>query len=78
MEKTYYFQNTLDLPEISPQSAIFGFLLADKEAFQVKNLIVLLFKAYIYHSHTKRNSLDTRAAFSEFSEYASSSGVIVY
>ena len=35
----HYFRNTLDLPEISPQSVIFGFLLAGKGTFQIKNLI---------------------------------------
>ena len=30
------------------------------------------------HSHTKRNSLDTRAVFTEFSEYVNNSGVVVY
>ena len=44
------FRNTLDLQEISPQSTIFGFLLADNETFQIKNLIVLLFKIYLYES----------------------------
>ena len=29
------------------------------------------------HSHTKRNSLDTRAVFIEFSEYVNNSGVVV-
>ena len=44
------FRNTPDLEEISPQSTIFGFLLADNETFQIKNLIVLLFKIYLYES----------------------------
>ena len=35
-------------------------------------------KTWVYHSHSKRNSLDTRAAFIEFLEYVSNSGVVVY
>ena len=30
------------------------------------------------HNHTKRNSLDTRAVFIEFSEYVNNSRVVVY
>ena len=50
----HYFRNTLDLPEISPQSVIFGFLLASKGTFQIKNLILLLFKIYLYKSRSSK------------------------
>ena len=30
------------------------------------------------HSHKKRNSLDTRAVFTEFLKYVENSGVVVY
>ena len=33
---------------------------------------------YLQRSHTKRNSLETRAVFKEFSEYFNNSGVVVY
>ena len=46
----HYFHNTLDLSELLPQSAIFGFLFADKEIFQAKNLILLLLKIYLHES----------------------------
>ena len=46
----HYFRNTLHLPEISPQSTMFDFLLADKETFQIESLILLLFKIYLYES----------------------------
>ena len=49
---TYYFPNTLHLPEILPQSAIFGFLLADKETFWIENLIPLFLKIYQYESRS--------------------------
>lgn len=39
-QRIYYFRNTLDLPDILPQSALFGFLLVDKVTFQIKNLIL--------------------------------------
>ena len=51
MEKlVHYFRNTLHLPGISPQNAIFGFLRTDKETFEIKNSIRLLFKIYLYES----------------------------
>ena len=53
-KRIHYFRNTLDLPEISPQRALFGFLLADKETFQIKNLIFLLFKIYLYESRSSK------------------------
>ena len=31
-----------------------------------------------FHSHKKRNSLDTRTVFKEFLEYVNNSGVVVY
>ena len=31
-----------------------------------------------HHSHKKRNSLDTRAVFKEFTEYVNNSWVVVY
>ena len=50
----HYSRNTLDLPEISPQSVIFGFLLAGKGTFLIKNLILLLFKIYLYKSRSSK------------------------
>ena len=50
----HYFRNTLDLPEISPQSAIFVFLLTGKKIFQIKNLNLLLFKIYLYKSRSSK------------------------
>ena len=35
-------------------------------------------KSWFYHSHMKRNSLDTRAVLIEFLEYVNSSGEVVY
>ena len=53
MEKINYFRTgNLQLPEITPQSAIFGFLLAD--TFLIKNLILLLFKIHIYESRSSK------------------------
>ena len=49
-----YFRNTLDLPEISLQSAIFGFLHSDKKTFQIKNLILLFFQIYLYESRSSK------------------------
>ena len=49
-----YFRTGLQLPEITPQSAIFGFLLADRDTFLIKNLILLLFKIHIYESRNSK------------------------
>ena len=38
----------------------------------------MLLWSMIHHSHMKRNSLDTRVVFTEFSEYVNNSGRIVY
>ena len=54
MEKIDYFRTGLQLPEIMPQSAIFGFLLADRDTFLIKNLILLLFKIHIYESRSSK------------------------
>ena len=50
----HYFRNTLDLPEILPQSAIFVFLLTVKKIFQLKNLNLLVFKTYLYKSRSSK------------------------
>ena len=50
----HYSRNTLDLQVISAKSAIFGFLLADKENVQIKDLILLLFKIYLYESRSSK------------------------
>ena len=49
-----YFRSGLQLPEITPQSAIFGLLLTDKDTFLIQNLILLLFKIYIYESRSSK------------------------
>ena len=49
-----YFRTGLQLPEITAQSAIFGFLLADRDTFLIKNLILLLFKIHIYESRSSK------------------------
>ena len=44
-----YFRNNINLPVISPQSAIFGFHQIDQNSVII-NLILLLFKHYVYIS----------------------------
>ena len=55
MEKTYSsFSIYSRFARNMPQSAIFGFLLADKDTFQIKNLILLLFKIYLCESRSSK------------------------
>ena len=49
-----HFKSALKLPELTPQSAIFGFLLNDKETLLINNLILLLFKVHIYESRSSK------------------------
>ena len=44
------FKDTINLPSLTPQSAIFGFLQTDQELFLILNYLLLLFKYYLYVS----------------------------
>ena len=48
----HYFQNSLVLPILTPQAAIFGFL--DSTNSDLINHIVLIFKLYVYRSREKQ------------------------
>ena len=50
-----YFQHSLELPSLCPQSAVFGFLQADRNVFLTLNHLLLLFKNYIYMSRSSRS-----------------------
>ena len=43
-------QDCLQLPDLTPQAAIFGFLNTEEEFSLLQNHILLLFKLYIYNS----------------------------
>ena len=44
----------LNLPLLTPQTAIFGFLAkADKHIFKISNYLLLIFKMYMYESPEK-------------------------
>ena len=45
-----FFKDTINLPSLTPQSSIFGFLQTDQELFFVLNYLLLLFKYYLYVS----------------------------
>ena len=45
-----YFNDNLNIPLLTPQSAIFGFLEVDNNIFYILNHILLLFKHFIYIS----------------------------
>ena len=45
-----FLKDTINLPSLAPQSAIFGFLQTDQELFLVLNYLLLLFKYYLYVS----------------------------
>ena len=50
-----FFSTTLDLPSISPQSAIFGFLVDAIERKLHLNHILLIFKNYLYKARENKD-----------------------
>ena len=49
-----YFKNTIKLPDLTLQSAYFGFLEANKEDYTLVNIILLTFKITLYQQRTKK------------------------
>ena len=49
-----FFKDTINLPSLTPQSAIFGFLQTDQELFLIVNYLLLLFKYYLYVSRCSK------------------------
>ena len=49
-----FFKDTINLPSLTPQSAIFGFLQTDQELFLIINYLLLLFKYYLYVSRCSK------------------------
>ena len=43
-----FFKDIINLPSLTTQSAIFGFLQTDQELFLILNYLLLLFKYYLY------------------------------
>ena len=56
----HYFQNSLVLPILTPQTVIFGYLYSTNSDYNFKenqlliNLILLIFKSYVYRSREKQ------------------------
>ena len=52
--KEIFFSTDLNLPLLTPQTAIFGFLAkTDKYIFKITNYLLLIFKMYMYESPEK-------------------------
>ena len=49
-----FFKDTINLPSLTPQSAIFGFLETNQELFLILNYLLLLFKYYLYVSRCSK------------------------
>ena len=49
-----FFKDTITLPSLTPQSAIFGFLQTNQELFLILNYLLLLFKYYLYVSRCSK------------------------
>ena len=49
-----FYKDTINLPSLTPQSAIFGFLQTDQELFLILNYLLLLFKYYLYVSRCSK------------------------
>ena len=52
-----FFKDTINLPSLTPLSAIFGFLQTDQELFLIINYFLLLFKYYLYVSRCSETIL---------------------
>ena len=52
-----FLKETINLPLLTPQSAIFGFLQTDQELFLILNCLLLLFKYYFYVSKCSKTIL---------------------
>ena len=49
-----FFKDTINLPSLTPQSAIFGFLETNQELFLILNYLLLLFKYHLYVSRCSK------------------------
>ena len=49
-----FFKDTINLPSLTPQAAIFGFLQTDQELFLILYYLSLLFKYYLYVSRCSK------------------------
>ena len=49
-----FFKDTINLPSLTPQSAVFGFLQTDHKLFLILNYLLLLFKYYLYVSRCSK------------------------
>ena len=49
-----FFKDTINLPSLTPQSAILGFPQTDHELFLIINYLLLLFKYYLYVSRCSK------------------------
>ena len=52
-----FFMNQISLPDLTLQSALFGFIEANKEDYVLANVILLTFKITLYQQRTKRLTL---------------------
>ena len=60
-----FFSTDLNLPLLTPQTTIFGFLVeTDKCIFKITNHLLLIFKMYIYKSREK-GSVDISSLINE-------------
>ena len=60
-----FFSTDLNLPLLTPQTAIFGFLAeTDKCIFKITNHLLLIIKMYIYNSREK-GSVDISSLINE-------------
>ena len=50
IQNQVYFTDCFHFSQLTPQTAIFGFLNIDNDTFLIQNHILLLFKLYIYNA----------------------------
>ena len=55
----YYSKSVLHLPDLTPQSAIFGFFGIDPSVYLITNHLLLIFKFHVYNARSiKKVNID--------------------
>ena len=55
MQLTSHFNRHLNLPHLTPQSAIFSFLDTSNKDYLIVNHLLLIFKHYIYNTRDRKH-----------------------
>ena len=67
IQNQVYFTDCFHFSQLTPQTAIFGFLNIDNDTFLIQNHILLLFKLYVYNAR-KHGFLSFNNFLNDFSK----------